>query len=302
MGPGHRERDYHRALAAKLKQAGLSFEFEPDSPVTLEDGTVVGGNYPDLLVENTVVVELKARPDDRDQRRRSPGRRYFAATTECPVALFLNFGRQRLEHRRLLPPKTVQAYQRQQWHSTTAEPPSEQKRGPSAASFPGEMTHTERKANEQLEPSLSAYPLPSVASTPAKIDHIGIVVRDIQEALNAYETALGLPLREVAEVPDQKVEVAFLPLGESNIELVQPLTDDTGIAKYLDKRGEGIHHICIEVDDIETALARLKTYGVRLIDEAPRQGAHGRVAFVHPKAMHGVLIELVQHEMEETHV
>jgi methylmalonyl-CoA epimerase len=128
-----------------------------------------------------------------------------------------------------------------------------------------------------------------------KIDHIGIVVRDIQEALKVYETALGLPLKEVVEVPDQKVEVAFLPIGESNIELVQPTTDDTGIAKYLDKRGEGIHHVCIEVDDIEAALAQLKTYKVRLIDEVPRQGAHGRVAFVHPKSMHGVLVELVEH-------
>lgn len=135
-----------------------------------------------------------------------------------------------------------------------------------------------------------------------EIDHIGIVVRDIQEALRVYEVALGLPLREVAQVPDQKVEVAFLPIGESNIELVQPTADDTGIAEYLAKRGEGIHHICIEVDDIEAALARLKAHEVQLIDEAPRQGAHGLVAFVHPKAMHGVLIELVQHETEEVHV
>jgi lactoylglutathione lyase/methylmalonyl-CoA/ethylmalonyl-CoA epimerase len=129
-----------------------------------------------------------------------------------------------------------------------------------------------------------------------KIDHIGIVVRDIQEALKVYETALGLPLKEVAEVADQKVEVAFLPIGESNIELVQPTSDDTGIAKYLAKRGEGIHHICLEVDDIEAALDQLKAYGVRLIDEIPRQGAHGQVAFVHPKAMHGVLIELIEHD------
>jgi methylmalonyl-CoA epimerase len=128
-----------------------------------------------------------------------------------------------------------------------------------------------------------------------KIDHIGIVIRDIQEALRAYEAALGLPLREVAEVPDQKVRVAFLPVGASNIELVQPLTDDTGIAKFLEKRGEGIHHICIEVEDIEAALARFQEHGVPLIDEVPRQGAHGRVAFVHPKGMHGVLIELVEH-------
>jgi methylmalonyl-CoA epimerase len=129
-----------------------------------------------------------------------------------------------------------------------------------------------------------------------KIDHIGIVVRDIQDALKVYETALGLSLRGVVKVPDQGVEVAFLPIGESNIELVQPTTSDTGIARFLEKRGEGIHHVCIEVDDIEAALARLKAYGVQLIDEAPRLGAHGRVAFVHPKGAHGVLVELVEHD------
>lgn len=129
-----------------------------------------------------------------------------------------------------------------------------------------------------------------------RIDHIGIVVRDIQEALKVYEAALGLPLREVVEVPDQKVEVAFLPVGESNIELVQPLSDDTGTAKFLRERGEGIHHICLEVKDIESALAQLKALGVELIDEEPRQGAHGRVAFVHPRGAHGVLIELIEHE------
>jgi methylmalonyl-CoA/ethylmalonyl-CoA epimerase len=128
-----------------------------------------------------------------------------------------------------------------------------------------------------------------------RIDHIGIVVRDIQEALRAYETALGLPLREIVDVADQEVRVAFLPLGESNLELVQPTSDDTGIAKYLASRGEGIHHVCLEVDDIEAALARLEAHDLQLIDETPRRGAHGRVAFVHPKAMHGVLIELVEH-------
>jgi methylmalonyl-CoA epimerase len=129
-----------------------------------------------------------------------------------------------------------------------------------------------------------------------KVDHIGIVVRDIEAALKVYETALGLPLREVVEVPDQKVEVAFLPIGESDVELVRPTSDDTGIARFLERRGEGIHHICIEVADIEAALARLKALEVQLIDEVPRQGAHGRVAFVHPKGTHGVLIELVEHE------
>ena len=131
-----------------------------------------------------------------------------------------------------------------------------------------------------------------------KIDHIGIVVRDIQQALGFYESALGLSLSQVVEAPDQKVQVAFLPVGESNIELVQPLTDDTGTAKFLEKRGEGIHHICLEVEDIEASLAQLKAHGAPLIDEVPRAGAHGRVAFIHPKGAHGVLIELVEHERE----
>jgi methylmalonyl-CoA/ethylmalonyl-CoA epimerase len=128
-----------------------------------------------------------------------------------------------------------------------------------------------------------------------KIDHIGIAVRDIQEALKVYQEALGLQLGEIVEVLDQKVEVAFLPVGETNLELVQPTADDTGVAKFLESRGEGIHHICLEVDNIEAALERLKVHGVPLIDKAPRQGAHGRVAFVHPKGMHGVLLELVEH-------
>ncbi|MCL7451720.1 MAG: methylmalonyl-CoA epimerase [Anaerolineae bacterium] len=129
-----------------------------------------------------------------------------------------------------------------------------------------------------------------------KIDHIGIVVQNLEAALRVYETALGLPLAEIAEVDDQKVRVAFLPVGESNIELVQPTSGETGIARYLEKRGEGIHHICLEVEAIEEALARLKAHRVPLIDEEPRPGAHGRVAFIHPKGMHGVLIELVEYD------
>jgi methylmalonyl-CoA/ethylmalonyl-CoA epimerase len=129
-----------------------------------------------------------------------------------------------------------------------------------------------------------------------KIDHIGIVVHSIEEALKVYQSGLGLQLKEVQEVPDQKVEVAFLPLGESNLELVRPTSEDTGIAKFLEQRGEGIHHICLQVKNIEEALARLKEQGIQLIDEAPRRGAHGQVAFVHPKGAHGVLIELVQYD------
>lgn len=126
-----------------------------------------------------------------------------------------------------------------------------------------------------------------------KVDHIGIVVRDVEEARQAYE-ALGLKVTHVKEVAEQKVIVAFLPVGDTEIELVQPTTADSGVAGFLEKRGEGLHHICLEVDDIEATLADLKARGMRLIDQEPRPGAFGRVAFLHPKSAHGVLIELVE--------
>ena len=129
-----------------------------------------------------------------------------------------------------------------------------------------------------------------------KLDHIGIVVRDIEAALRVYQDALGLPLRETVDLHDQQVRVALLPLGESNIELVQPTEETTGVARYLASHGEGIHHICIEVENIEAALARLEAHQVQLIDREPRRGVHGRVAFVHPKGAHGVLVELVEHD------
>jgi len=126
-----------------------------------------------------------------------------------------------------------------------------------------------------------------------KVDHIGIVVRDIEEARRPYE-ALSLKVTHVKEVEGQRVKVAFLPVGDTEIELVQPTTTDSGVAGFLEKHGEGIHHLCLEVDDIETTLADLKAQGMRLIDQEPRQGAFGRVAFLHPKSVHGVLIELVE--------
>lgn len=115
LGPGHRESVYHNAMAAKCGQAGLNFEDEPFIPVTLDDGTVVGGNSPDLVVEQNVIVELKARSHlmTNDDVARIIG--YFAALPQCPVALFINFGRPRLEYRRLLPPKKVKAFQREKW-------------------------------------------------------------------------------------------------------------------------------------------------------------------------------------------
>jgi methylmalonyl-CoA epimerase len=127
-----------------------------------------------------------------------------------------------------------------------------------------------------------------------KIDHIAIAVRRIADALQAYQGALGLELTDVREMSEDAVRVAFLPVGESEIELVEPLTTDSGVAEFLEKQGEGLHHICLEVEDIEAVLQDLAAKEVRLIDEQPRQGAHGRVTFLHPKSAHGVLIELIE--------
>jgi methylmalonyl-CoA epimerase len=128
-----------------------------------------------------------------------------------------------------------------------------------------------------------------------KIDHLGIATKGIDEALEFWSDALGLENIHTEVVEDQKVRVAMLPLGESRIELLEPTSDDSPISKFLEKRGGGIHHIAVEVDDIEAALAKLKARGMRLIDESPRMGAEGcLVAFVHPSSANGVLLELVQ--------
>ena len=128
-----------------------------------------------------------------------------------------------------------------------------------------------------------------------KIDHLGIATKGIDEALGFWVDALGLENVHTEVVEDQKVRVAMLPLGESRIELLEPTTDDSPISKFLEKRGGGIHHIAVQVDDIAAALAKLKAEGARLIDESPRIGAEGcLVAFVHPSSANGVLLELVQ--------
>lgn len=128
-----------------------------------------------------------------------------------------------------------------------------------------------------------------------KINHLGIATKGIEEALKFWQEALGLENVHTEVVEDQKVKVAMLPLGESRIELLEPTSDDSPISKFLEKRGGGIHHIAVEVADIEAALAKLKAKGMRLIDEHPRTGAEGcRVAFVHPSSTTGVLLELVE--------
>jgi methylmalonyl-CoA/ethylmalonyl-CoA epimerase len=130
-----------------------------------------------------------------------------------------------------------------------------------------------------------------------RIDHIAIVVQDLDAALRVYRDILGLPLERVEEVPAEKVKVAFLPLpeGDGEVELVQPTADDTGIARYLAKRGEGMHHICFEIDDIQAAMAKMTASGLQVLEEEPRVGSQGqKYVFIHPKTAHGVLIELYE--------
>ncbi len=127
------------------------------------------------------------------------------------------------------------------------------------------------------------------------LDHIGIAVNDIDAALELYRDKLGFEVGGIDEVPGFGVKVAFLPLGEGQVELVMPVTEDSAIAKFLDKRGPGFHHLCFRVDDIRAELARLEEKGIELVDKEPREGAHGTlVAFLHPKSTGGVLIELAQ--------
>ncbi len=128
-----------------------------------------------------------------------------------------------------------------------------------------------------------------------RIDHIGIAVEDLDKSLTFWEHALGLRLHTVKNVPEQQVDVAFLPVGESEVELVRPTAEDSGVAKWIQKKGAGIHHICFEVDDIRAMLAQMAAQGVWLIDKEPRAGADGKLyAFVHPKSAGGVLVELYQ--------
>jgi methylmalonyl-CoA/ethylmalonyl-CoA epimerase len=128
-----------------------------------------------------------------------------------------------------------------------------------------------------------------------KIDHIGIAVRDLSDATKRYSD-IGFQIKDQEEVPTEKVKVAFITIGESHIELLQPTDSESPIAKFIKKRGEGIHHIAIEVENIEERLSMLKHNGVRLIDEKPRKGSRGtKVAFIHPKALNGVLLELCMH-------
>jgi methylmalonyl-CoA/ethylmalonyl-CoA epimerase len=130
----------------------------------------------------------------------------------------------------------------------------------------------------------------------AKVAHIGIVVKNLEEALPCYTDGLGLKLGRIQVLPSQNVRIAFIPLDEGELELIEPLDDKSGVAKFLASRGEGIHHVCLEVGDIHACLNQASCSGIQLIDKEPRPGAAGQVAFLHPKSMHGALVELLQQE------
>ena len=127
-----------------------------------------------------------------------------------------------------------------------------------------------------------------------RIHHVAVIVRDLQASLGFYRDVLGLELEVVQDIPGDRVQIAFLPVGESKIELVCPTDDTTGVARFLAAKGEGFHHVCLEVADLAAELTRLGGQGVELIDAAPRRGAEGPVAFLHPRSCHGVLVELIE--------
>ena len=127
-----------------------------------------------------------------------------------------------------------------------------------------------------------------------KVHHVALIVRDLDEALGFWRDTLGLPVELVLPIETDRVTIAFLPVGESKVELVVPTDDTTGVARFLASKGEGFHHVCFEVENIAETLTRLEFDGLELIDTVPRKGAEGPVAFIHPRSCHGVLVELIE--------
>lgn len=128
-----------------------------------------------------------------------------------------------------------------------------------------------------------------------KVDHIGVAVNNLEESIKFYEEILGLKLEGIETVEEQKVKVAFLPIGDTEIELLEATTPDSPIAKFIEKKGQGVQHVAFRVDDIEKTLEEMRNLGVKLIDEKPRYGAGGaRIAFLHPKSTNGLLVELCE--------
>jgi methylmalonyl-CoA/ethylmalonyl-CoA epimerase len=127
-----------------------------------------------------------------------------------------------------------------------------------------------------------------------RIHHVALIVRSIDDAARFWRDSLGLELEEIQDIPGDRVRIAFLAVGESKVELVEPTDDTTGVARFLESKGEGFHHVCFEVPNLAETLLRLEIDGLELIDSAPRRGAEGPVAFIHPRSCHGVLVELIE--------
>jgi methylmalonyl-CoA/ethylmalonyl-CoA epimerase len=127
-----------------------------------------------------------------------------------------------------------------------------------------------------------------------KVHHVALIVRSIDDAQRLWRDLLGLQLETVMDIPQDRVRIAFLTVGESKVELVEPTDDTTGVARFLANNGEGFHHVCFEVANLAETLLRLEIDGLELIDSAPRRGAEGPVAFIHPRSCHGVLVELIE--------
>ena len=136
--------------------------------------------------------------------------------------------------------------------------------------------------------------VPAAVRRIGRVHHVALIVRSIEESLGLWRDALALEVETVMDIPDDRVRIAFLGVGESKIELVEPTDDTTGVARFLEGKGEGFHHVCFEVPNLAEALLRLEIGGIELIDSAPRRGAEGPVAFLHPRSCHGVLVELIE--------
>jgi methylmalonyl-CoA/ethylmalonyl-CoA epimerase len=145
-----------------------------------------------------------------------------------------------------------------------------------------------------MSPTSRADSVPDHVRRLGRVHHVALVVRSIDTALGFWRDALGLDLETIMDIPQDRVRIAFLGVGESKVELVEPTDDTTGVARFLESKGEGFHHVCFEVPNLSEALFRLEIDGLELIDTAPRKGAEGPVAFIHPRSCHGVLVELIE--------
>jgi methylmalonyl-CoA/ethylmalonyl-CoA epimerase len=142
--------------------------------------------------------------------------------------------------------------------------------------------------------SSRANDVPADIRSLGKVHHVALIVRSVEDALGFWRDTLGLDLETILDIPHDKVRIAFLEVGESKVELVEPTDDTTGVARFLEAKGEGFHHVCFEVPNLTETLLRLEMDGLELIDTAPRRGAEGPVAFIHPRSCHGVLVELIE--------